>query len=250
MNNFIMLFLYGSTFSVLIIDLSKSFFICRFNSSLQNWMRFWPMTLLMKLVFGKRNSLLSLLSFLSCYPQLSRSNWCSREIHTEMSRYICCIMLKVPCYGIGWLCMLNFLHLQVAKIETEKMLIQMVETELEVRKQAAAYKGQFNGQSHFFGYLLHCLCLCQLIRLLHEKSEPMIITSHLDSNNSDMKEDVVCHLILIPHTAMLWVMVLVYCFTVGKLDWYPRFVFFTCTYIDECIKVIHLGISFDCARWC
>lgn len=64
-------------------------------------------------------------------------------------------MLKVPCYGMGWLCMLNFLlHLQVAKIETEKMLIQMVETELEVRKQAAAYKGQFKGQSHFFGYLI------------------------------------------------------------------------------------------------
>lgn len=45
-------------------------------------------------------------------------------------------------------------NVQVAKIETEKMLIQMVETELEKRKQAGAYKGQFMGQSHFFGYSL------------------------------------------------------------------------------------------------
>ncbi|KAG6392360.1 hypothetical protein SASPL_146577 [Salvia splendens] len=47
-------------------------------------------------------------------------------------------------------------NVQVAKIETEKMLIQMVETELEVRKQASAYKGQFKGQSHFFGYEGRC----------------------------------------------------------------------------------------------
>lgn len=45
----------------------------------------------------------------------------------------------------------------MAKIETEKMLIQMVETELEKRKQAGAYKGQFMGQSHFFGYF-HAIC--------------------------------------------------------------------------------------------
>ncbi|EYU27733.1 hypothetical protein ABFS82_13G129400 [Erythranthe guttata] len=47
-------------------------------------------------------------------------------------------------------------NVQVAKIETEKMLIQMVETELELRKQIAAYKGQFKGQSHFFGYEGRC----------------------------------------------------------------------------------------------
>ncbi|KAG5516382.1 hypothetical protein RHGRI_037186 [Rhododendron griersonianum] len=44
-------------------------------------------------------------------------------------------------------------NVQVAKIETEKMLIQMVETELEHRKQRGAYKCQFKGQSHFFGIL-------------------------------------------------------------------------------------------------
>ncbi|KAL7103059.1 hypothetical protein ACP275_08G157200 [Erythranthe tilingii] len=47
-------------------------------------------------------------------------------------------------------------NVQVAKIETEKMLIQMVETELEVRKKGAAYKGDFKGQPHFFGYEGRC----------------------------------------------------------------------------------------------
>lgn len=47
-------------------------------------------------------------------------------------------------------------NVQVAKIETEKMLIQMVEAELEQRKQKGAYKLQFKGQSHFFGYEGRC----------------------------------------------------------------------------------------------
>ncbi|XP_073028395.1 pyrophosphate--fructose 6-phosphate 1-phosphotransferase subunit beta-like isoform X1 [Primulina eburnea] len=47
-------------------------------------------------------------------------------------------------------------NVQVAKIETEKMLIQMVETELESRKRTAGYKGLFKGQSHFFGYEGRC----------------------------------------------------------------------------------------------
>ncbi|XP_020259124.1 pyrophosphate--fructose 6-phosphate 1-phosphotransferase subunit beta-like [Asparagus officinalis] len=47
-------------------------------------------------------------------------------------------------------------NVQVAKIETEKMLISMVETELEKRKLAGTYKGHFKGQSHFFGYEGRC----------------------------------------------------------------------------------------------
>lgn len=47
-------------------------------------------------------------------------------------------------------------NVQVAKIETEKMLIQMVETELELRRQGGVYKGHFKGQSHFFGYEGRC----------------------------------------------------------------------------------------------
>ncbi|KAM1562402.1 hypothetical protein PS1_005237 [Malus domestica] len=47
-------------------------------------------------------------------------------------------------------------NVQVAKIETEKMLIQMVETDLEKRRQEGSYNGQFQGQSHFFGYEGRC----------------------------------------------------------------------------------------------
>ncbi|OWM85584.1 pyrophosphate--fructose 6-phosphate 1-phosphotransferase subunit beta [Punica granatum] len=47
-------------------------------------------------------------------------------------------------------------NVQVAKIETEKMLIQMVETELEKRKHEGTYNAQFKGQSHFFGYEGRC----------------------------------------------------------------------------------------------
>ncbi|XP_044462539.1 pyrophosphate--fructose 6-phosphate 1-phosphotransferase subunit beta-like [Mangifera indica] len=47
-------------------------------------------------------------------------------------------------------------NVQVAKIETEKMLIDMADTELEKRKKGGAYKGVFKGQSHFFGYEGRC----------------------------------------------------------------------------------------------
>eukprot|EP00252_Welwitschia_mirabilis_P011876 TRINITY_DN2638_c0_g2_i1.p1 TRINITY_DN2638_c0_g2~~TRINITY_DN2638_c0_g2_i1.p1 ORF type:complete len:566 (-),score=118.83 TRINITY_DN2638_c0_g2_i1:423-2120(-) len=47
-------------------------------------------------------------------------------------------------------------NVQVAKIETEKMLISMVETELEKRREGGTYKGHFKGQSHFFGYEGRC----------------------------------------------------------------------------------------------
>ncbi|XP_074587658.1 pyrophosphate--fructose 6-phosphate 1-phosphotransferase subunit beta-like [Curcuma longa] len=47
-------------------------------------------------------------------------------------------------------------NVQVAKIETEKMLISMVETELQKRKLEGKYARNFKGQSHFFGYEGRC----------------------------------------------------------------------------------------------
>ncbi|KAJ0264875.1 Pyrophosphate--fructose 6-phosphate 1-phosphotransferase subunit beta 2 [Hirschfeldia incana] len=47
-------------------------------------------------------------------------------------------------------------NVQVAKIETEKMLIQMVETELEKKKKDGSYRREFMGKSHFFGYEGRC----------------------------------------------------------------------------------------------
>ncbi|XP_041997814.1 pyrophosphate--fructose 6-phosphate 1-phosphotransferase subunit beta-like isoform X2 [Salvia splendens] len=47
-------------------------------------------------------------------------------------------------------------NVQVAKIETEKMLIEMVETELEFRRKQGVYKNDFRGRSHFLGYEGRC----------------------------------------------------------------------------------------------
>jgi pyrophosphate--fructose-6-phosphate 1-phosphotransferase len=41
-------------------------------------------------------------------------------------------------------------------IETEKLLIEMVKTELSKRKAAGSYTGKFSGLGHFFGYEGRC----------------------------------------------------------------------------------------------
>ncbi|CAK9270645.1 unnamed protein product [Sphagnum jensenii] len=47
-------------------------------------------------------------------------------------------------------------NVQVAKIETEKMLISMTERELHARKCEESFKGHFTGQAHFLGYEGRC----------------------------------------------------------------------------------------------
>jgi pyrophosphate--fructose-6-phosphate 1-phosphotransferase len=43
-------------------------------------------------------------------------------------------------------------NVQVSRIETEKLLADMVATELAARKTAGRYNGKFSSQSHFLGY--------------------------------------------------------------------------------------------------
>lgn len=47
-------------------------------------------------------------------------------------------------------------NVQVSKIETEKLLIEMVEVRLSELKKAGSYKGKFAAQNHFFGYEGRC----------------------------------------------------------------------------------------------
>lgn len=47
-------------------------------------------------------------------------------------------------------------NVRVSQIETEKLLIRMVETELANRTAAGTYSGKFNGVGHFFGYEGRC----------------------------------------------------------------------------------------------
>lgn len=47
-------------------------------------------------------------------------------------------------------------NVQVSRIETEKMLIQMVDAKLGVMKEQGSYRGKFSGLNHFFGYEGRC----------------------------------------------------------------------------------------------
>ena len=47
-------------------------------------------------------------------------------------------------------------NVQVSKIETEKLLIEMVTTRLNEMKQQGKFNGKFSAQSHFFGYEGRC----------------------------------------------------------------------------------------------
>ncbi len=47
-------------------------------------------------------------------------------------------------------------NVQVSKIETERLLIEMLKTKLENLKQEGIYNGKFNFQTHFFGYEGRC----------------------------------------------------------------------------------------------
>jgi pyrophosphate--fructose-6-phosphate 1-phosphotransferase len=47
-------------------------------------------------------------------------------------------------------------NVQVSKIETEKLLIEMVDAKLKTMKAAGKYTGSFSAQNHFFGYEGRC----------------------------------------------------------------------------------------------
>ncbi|MDX9956877.1 MAG: diphosphate--fructose-6-phosphate 1-phosphotransferase [Spirochaetia bacterium] len=47
-------------------------------------------------------------------------------------------------------------NVQVSRIETEKLLIAMVEKRLATLKAEGVYKGSFSSQAHFFGYVGRC----------------------------------------------------------------------------------------------
>jgi pyrophosphate--fructose-6-phosphate 1-phosphotransferase len=47
-------------------------------------------------------------------------------------------------------------NVQVSKIETEKLLIEMISSRLKAMKEAKTFNGKFSAQSHFFGYEGRC----------------------------------------------------------------------------------------------
>ncbi len=47
-------------------------------------------------------------------------------------------------------------NVQVSLIETEKLLVEMIRTQLAAMKKAGTYKGKFSALTHFFGYEGRC----------------------------------------------------------------------------------------------
>ena len=47
-------------------------------------------------------------------------------------------------------------NVQVSKIETEKLLIEMIKSKLAEMKKEGRYSGKFSDQAHFFGYEGRC----------------------------------------------------------------------------------------------
>ena len=91
-------------------------------------------------------------------------------------------------------------NVNVSRIETEKLLITMIQTELEKLEKAGQYNGQFSPQCHFFGYegrcafpttfdCDYCYCLGVNAAVLVEKgySGVMSVASNLSAEPEDWK---------------------------------------------------------------
>ncbi len=86
----------------------------------------------------------------------------------------------------------------VSKIETEKLLVKMVETRLKKLRQQGVYTGKFTSQNHFFGYEGRCaapsnfdtnycyaLGLTAATLIAHEKTGYMASIRNLVANTED-----------------------------------------------------------------
>lgn len=82
----------------------------------------------------------------------------SRWINRELSRDSSYVFSTLPNNIQRQLLMDRDPHgnVQVSRIETEKLLIQMVSSRLDELKSEGKYKGKFSSQDHFFGYEGRC----------------------------------------------------------------------------------------------
>ncbi len=81
-----------------------------------------------------------------------------REIARKLSKESADLLSSLPPAFAIQLCMDRDPHgnVQVSKIESERLLAEMVEKELEKRKHEGTYRGKFSAVTHFLGYEGRC----------------------------------------------------------------------------------------------
>jgi diphosphate-dependent phosphofructokinase len=110
----------------------------------------------MKLLISELNSLLA--DHAGHFETLHTFEDQSRWINRELSRDSSYVFSTLPNNIQRQLLMDRDPHgnVQVSRIETEKLLIQMVASRLDELKSEGKYKGSFSPQDHFFGYEGRC----------------------------------------------------------------------------------------------
>ncbi|MCK5673732.1 MAG: diphosphate--fructose-6-phosphate 1-phosphotransferase, partial [Spirochaetales bacterium] len=110
----------------------------------------------MKLLISEINSLLAEHAdhFETLHTFEDQSRWINRELSRDSSY----VFSTLPNNIQRQLLMDRDPHgnVQVSRIETEKLLIQMVASRLDELKREGKYKGFFSPQDHFFGYEGRC----------------------------------------------------------------------------------------------
>lgn len=81
-----------------------------------------------------------------------------REIGALLSKDAAALLDSLPPSFARQLCMDRDPHgnVQVSKIESERLIAEMVDAELRARKRDGAYSGKFSTVTHFFGYEGRC----------------------------------------------------------------------------------------------
>lgn len=112
----------------------------------------------MKSMIANLNDTLALIEDDAEYKAVSSETEKFKFIESKLEAHNAAVFASLPTSIRAQLLMDRDPHgnVQVSKIETEKLLIEMVRAKLEVAKKEGLYKGKFSDQGHFFGYEGRC----------------------------------------------------------------------------------------------
>lgn len=112
----------------------------------------------MKSMISNLNDTLSLLEDDADYKAVCGSEQAFGFIASKLEKHNAEVFLSLPKSIQAQLLCDRDPHgnVQVSKIETEKLLMEMVENKLNEMKQKGQFKGKFSAQPHFFGYEGRC----------------------------------------------------------------------------------------------